>query len=67
MMGKETAASKKTHSNCLPLKDNTKVFSHQQGMSLPAGPNKVGPEGAAEERWGKMEKLAQVSTKNAVL
>ncbi len=27
MMGKEMAASKKTHSNCLPLKDKTKVFS----------------------------------------
>jgi hypothetical protein len=47
MMGKETAASKKTHSNRLPLKDKTKVFSPQQGMSLPAGPNKTGPEGAA--------------------
>jgi hypothetical protein len=65
MMGKETAASKKTHSNRLPLKDNTKVFSPQQGISLPAEPNKVGPEGAAKERWGKMEKLARVSTKKS--
>jgi hypothetical protein len=49
MMGKETAASKNIHSNRLPLNDNTKVFSPQQGMSFPAGPNKVGPEGAAED------------------
>ena len=33
MMGKETAASKKTHSKRLPLNDSTKVFSPQQGMS----------------------------------
>jgi hypothetical protein len=49
MMGKETAASKKIHSDGLPLNDKTKVFSPQQGISFPAGLNKVGPEGAAED------------------
>jgi hypothetical protein len=49
MMGKETAAIKNVQENCLLWKDKSKVFSPQHGMSLPAAPLSLGPEGVAEE------------------
>jgi hypothetical protein len=50
MMGKVTAARRKVYSNRRPPNESERVVSPQQGMIFPAGPNRDGPEGAAEER-----------------
>ena len=66
-IGKETAASKNVHLNRRPWKDSVITFSPHEGMSCPAAPRSLGPEGGAADWCGNIEKLAPVSIKKRLL
>ncbi len=52
MIGNYTAAKRNDQVNSLLMNGKEMDFPPQQGMSLPAGPMRVGPFGAAFEEKG---------------
>ncbi len=63
-MGLETAAKMKEQRKTDEPKQRRFVTEPQDGIGLPSAPARAGPEGGAEDLWGKTETAAPVSTKN---
>jgi hypothetical protein len=67
MMGNATSASRKGQEKRRPEKLTVRSWVPQQRIGCPAGPERGGPEGGEDERWGMIEKAAPVSTRNCRL